>query len=37
MTAAAKKPAATDYFVKDISLAAFGRKEIDSPRPRCPA
>src|SRR5213078_4308245 len=28
MTAAAKKPAFTDYLVKDISLAEFGRKEI---------
>src|ERR1700759_2337408 len=28
MTAAAKKPAFTDYIVKDISLADFGRKEI---------
>src|ERR1700675_3946687 len=28
MTAAAKKPAFTDYIVKDISLAGFGRKEI---------
>src|SRR6188508_3261425 len=28
MTAAAKKPAFTDYIVKDISLAEFGRKEI---------
>src|SRR3954454_24752233 len=28
MTAAAKKPAFTDYVVKDISLAEFGRKEI---------
>src|SRR5215468_1859356 len=28
MTAAAKKPAFTDYTVKDISLAEFGRKEI---------
>src|SRR6266540_1379028 len=27
-TAAAKKPAFTDYIVKDISLAEFGRKEI---------
>ena len=26
--AAAKKPAFTDYIVKDISLAEFGRKEI---------
>ena len=31
-------PAATaDYIVKDIGLAEFGRKEISSPRPRCPA
>src|SRR6186997_40742 len=29
MTAAAKKPAFTDYIVKDLSLAAFGRKEIE--------
>ena len=28
MTAAAKKPAFTDYIVKDISLADWGRKEI---------
>src|SRR5882724_6114731 len=28
MTAAAKKPAFTDYVVADISLADFGRKEI---------
>src|SRR5882757_6938814 len=28
MTAAAKKPAFTDYIVKDLSLADFGRKEI---------
>ncbi|MFL5178974.1 MAG: adenosylhomocysteinase [Microvirga sp.] len=28
MTAAAKKPDFTDYIVKDISLAEFGRKEI---------
>jgi adenosylhomocysteinase len=28
MTAAAKKPVFTDYIVKDISLAEFGRKEI---------
>src|SRR5690242_8247109 len=28
MTVAAKKPAFTDYIVKDISLAEFGRKEI---------
>src|SRR3979409_1810096 len=28
MTATAKKPAFTDYIVKDISLAEFGRKEI---------
>src|ERR1700753_72841 len=28
MTAAAKKPGFTDYIVKDISLAEFGRKEI---------
>src|SRR3954464_14179650 len=28
MTAIAKKPAFTDYIVKDISLAEFGRKEI---------
>jgi adenosylhomocysteinase len=27
-TAAAKKPTFTDYIVKDISLAEFGRKEI---------
>src|SRR5258708_19625378 len=27
-TAAAKKPAFTDYIVKDIALAEFGRKEI---------
>ena len=26
MTATAKKPAYTDYIVKDISLAEFGRK-----------
>jgi len=35
MTAAAKKPAFTDYVVKDISLAEFGRKESRWPRPRC--
>src|SRR3954452_16797977 len=28
MTAAAKKPTFTDYIVKDMSLAEFGRKEI---------
>src|SRR3989440_7314 len=28
MTATAKKPAFTDYIVKDIGLAEFGRKEI---------
>lgn len=28
MTAAAKKPAFTDYIVRDISLAEFGRKEL---------
>src|SRR5437868_5437121 len=28
MTAVAKKPAFTDYIVKDISLAEFGRKEL---------
>src|SRR6201981_1084217 len=28
MTAAAKKPAFTDYIVKDIALADFGRQEI---------
>src|SRR6266853_394370 len=28
MTATAKKPAFTDYIVKDITLAEFGRKEI---------
>src|SRR6202000_578801 len=28
MTATAKKPEFTDYIVKDISLAEFGRKEI---------
>src|SRR6187431_2822334 len=28
MTAAAKKPAFTDYIVKDIALAEFGRKEV---------
>src|SRR6059036_3057685 len=28
MTVTAKKPAFTDYIVKDISLAEFGRKEI---------
>src|SRR5881275_1069168 len=28
MTAAAKKPAFTDYIVKDMSLADFGRKEL---------
>src|SRR5258707_1038268 len=28
MTAVAKKPTFTDYIVKDISLAEFGRKEI---------
>lgn len=28
MTVAAKKPAFTDYIVKDIALAEFGRKEI---------
>src|ERR1700743_2302941 len=29
MTAAAKKPAFTDYIVKDITLAEFGRKELN--------
>src|SRR5438132_357778 len=28
MTAAAKKPAFTDFIVKDISLSELGRKEI---------
>ncbi len=28
MTATAPKPGFTDYIVKDISLADFGRKEI---------
>src|ERR1700729_593355 len=28
MTATAKKPGFTDYIVKDISLAEFGRKEL---------
>src|SRR6059036_2461177 len=28
MTVTAKKPAFTDYIVKDISLAEFGRKEL---------
>src|SRR5271169_4664089 len=28
MTATAKKPAFTDYIVRDIGLAEFGRKEI---------
>src|SRR5919206_477998 len=28
MTASAKKPGFTDYIVKDISLADFGRKEL---------
>ncbi len=28
-TAAAKSSSFSDYIVKDISLAAFGRKEID--------
>ena len=28
MTATAKKPAFTDYIVKDIGLAEFGRKEL---------
>src|SRR6187399_3651806 len=28
MTAAAKKPAFTEYIVKDIGLAEFGRKEL---------
>src|SRR3979411_514139 len=28
-TATAKKPAFTDYIVKDISLAEFGRKELN--------
>ena len=37
MTAAAKNPAFTDYVVKDISLAEFGRKEIRWPRPKCRA
>ena len=32
-----KKPAFTDYIVKDIGLADFGRKESRSPRPKCPA
>ena len=27
----------TDYKVADLSLAAFGRKEIRSPSTRCPA
>ena len=38
MTASAKpKAKAGDYVVKDIALADWGRKEIASPRPRCPA
>ena len=28
MTATAKKPGFSDYIVKDIALADFGRKEI---------
>ena len=34
MTATAKKSAFTDYIVKDISLAEFGRKEISTGRDR---
>ena len=30
-------PAAADYKVADLSLAAFGRKEISSPSTRCRA
>src|ERR1700719_3539370 len=37
MTAAAKKPAFTDYIVKDISLAEFGRKEISLAETEMPA
>src|SRR5258708_5218085 len=36
MTATAKKPAFTDYIVKDISLAEFGRKEIPLPESEMP-
>src|SRR2546421_8419589 len=37
MTAAtAKKPAFTDYIVKDISLADFGRKELSLAEPELP-
>ena len=27
----------TDYVVADMSLAAWGRKELTSPKPKCPA
>src|SRR5260370_12990823 len=37
MTATAKKPAFTDYIVKDISLAEFGRKEISLAETEMPA
>ena len=37
MTATAKKPAFTDYIVKDISLADSAARKSRSPRPRCPA
>src|SRR5258708_37734062 len=35
-TATAKKPALTDYIVKDISLAEFVRKEISLAEPEMP-
>src|SRR6201994_5192818 len=37
MTATAKKPAFTDYIVKDISLAEFGRKELSLAETEMPA
>ena len=41
MTASAKAKSASspktgDSIVKDISLAAWGRNEIASPKPKCP-
>ena len=28
---------AHDYAVADLGLAAYGRKEFSSPKPKCPA
>ena len=37
MNAVLKPQAAAPYIVADLALADWGRKEIASPRPRCPA